>query len=117
MTVPAYLQNGDRLAWVGICTQNSSVLVASTAGTMLHFPLSEVRLLPPSFPPFFMTVRQQTDTSYSMTMTYHKMQLVGKSAGPDNLQSSPGARHAAMLCLLAVSVFQMIVSRGADECM
>ncbi|KAK9865144.1 hypothetical protein WJX84_006152 [Apatococcus fuscideae] len=36
------LKSGDRLAWVGLCTQNSSVLVASTAGTMLHFPLAQV---------------------------------------------------------------------------
>lgn len=44
------MQEGDKLLWVGQCQEDSSVLLASSAGKALHLPTSEAELRPQGRP-------------------------------------------------------------------
>ena len=40
------MQEGDKLLWVGQCQEDSSVLLASSAGKALHLPTTDSELRP-----------------------------------------------------------------------
>ena len=40
------MQEGDKLLWVGQCQEDSSVLLASSAGKALHLPTTGAELRP-----------------------------------------------------------------------
>ena len=40
------VQEGDKLLWVGQCQEDSSVLLASSAGKALHLPTTDSELRP-----------------------------------------------------------------------
>lgn len=42
------MQEGDKLLWVGQCQEDSSALLASSAGKALHLPTTDAELSPQS---------------------------------------------------------------------